>query len=144
MYYYHNAYALNQYFANNGYIVLSINYRSGIGYGLDFREALHYGPSGGSEYNDVQGAGVYLRGRSDVDAARIGAWGGSYGGYLVAMALARASGLFRGGRGFPRGSRLGEGDSHTGGRAGLSGGVRVVADGICEGLAVARAADPGG
>jgi dipeptidyl aminopeptidase/acylaminoacyl peptidase len=97
MYYYHNAYALNQYFANSGYIVLSINYRSGIGYGLDFREALHYGPSGASEYNDVQGAGVYLRSRSDVDPARIGAWGGSYGGYLVAMALARASDLFRAG-----------------------------------------------
>ena len=97
MYYYSNAYALNEYLANSGYIVLSVNYRSGIGYGLDFREALDYGASGGSEYNDVQGAGVYLRSRSDVDAARIGAWGGSYGGYLTAMALARASDLFRAG-----------------------------------------------
>jgi dipeptidyl aminopeptidase/acylaminoacyl peptidase len=94
MYYYSNAYALNQYLANSGYVVLSVNYRSGIGYGLDFREALDYGASGGSEYNDVQGAGVYLRSRSDVDPARIGAWGGSYGGYLTAMALARASDLF--------------------------------------------------
>jgi len=97
MYYYSNAYALNQYFANAGYIVLSVNYRSGIGYGLDFREALHYGPAGGSEYNDVQGAGTYLRGRADVDPARIGTWGGSYGGYLVAMALARSSDVFRAG-----------------------------------------------
>jgi dipeptidyl aminopeptidase/acylaminoacyl peptidase len=97
MYYYSNAYALNQYLANSGYIVLSVNYRSGTGYGLDFREALAYGASGGAEYNDVQGAGVYLRSRSDVDAARIGAWGGSYGGYLTAMALARASNLFRAG-----------------------------------------------
>jgi dipeptidyl aminopeptidase/acylaminoacyl peptidase len=95
--YYTNAYALNQYFANAGYIVLSVNYRSGIGYGLDFREALHYGPSGGSEYNDVQGAGVYLRSRADVDGSRIGTWGGSYGGYLVAMALARSSDLYRAG-----------------------------------------------
>jgi dipeptidyl aminopeptidase/acylaminoacyl peptidase len=97
MYYYSNAYALNQYLANSGYVVLSVNYRSGTGYGLDFREALDYGASGGSEYNDVQGAGVYLRSRSDVDAARIGAWGGSYGGYLTALALARASDLFRAG-----------------------------------------------
>ena len=97
MYYYSNAYALNQYLANSGYIVLSVNYRSGIGYGLDFREAVNYGASGGTEYNDVQGAGVYLRSRPDVDPARIGAWGGSYGGYLVAMALARASDLFRAG-----------------------------------------------
>jgi dipeptidyl aminopeptidase/acylaminoacyl peptidase len=97
MYYYSNAYALNQYLANAGYIVLSVNYRSGIGYGLNFREALHYGPSGGSEYNDVQGAGIYLRTRADVDPARIGVWGGSYGGYLAALALARASNLFRAG-----------------------------------------------
>ena len=97
MYYYSNAYALNQYLANSGYVVLSVNYRSGTGYGLDFREAPNYGASGGSEYNDVQGAGVYLRSRSDVDAARIGAWGGSYGGYLTAMALARASDLYRAG-----------------------------------------------
>jgi len=94
MYYYANAYAMNQYLANSGYIVLSVNYRSGIGYGLNFREALGYGPSGGSEYNDVQGAGVYLRSLPDVDPAHIAAWGGSYGGYLTAMALARASDLY--------------------------------------------------
>jgi dipeptidyl aminopeptidase/acylaminoacyl peptidase len=97
MYYYSNAYALNQFLANSGYVVLSVNYRSGIGYGLDFREALKYGASGGAEYNDVQGAGDYLRSRADVDAARIGAWGGSYGGYLTAMALARDSDVFRAG-----------------------------------------------
>jgi len=95
--YYNNAYAMNQYFANQGYVVLSINYRSGIGYGLNFREAINYGPSGGSEFNDVEGAGLYLRGRDDVDPARIGLWGGSYGGYLTAMGLARASDLFKAG-----------------------------------------------
>ena len=41
--YYSNAYAMNQYLASLGYIVLSVNYRSGIGYGLNFREALNYG-----------------------------------------------------------------------------------------------------
>lgn len=94
MYYYSNAYAMNQYLASRGYVVLSVNYRSGIGYGLDFREALNYGAAGASEFNDVQGAGVYLRSRADVDPNRIGVWGGSYGGYLTALALARASDLF--------------------------------------------------
>ncbi|HMD86432.1 MAG TPA: prolyl oligopeptidase family serine peptidase [Terriglobia bacterium] len=94
MQYYHNAYALNQYLASRGYIVLSVNYRSGIGYGMEFREALNYGPAGASEFNDVQGAGLYLRSRPDVDPARIGLWGGSYGGYLTALGLARASDLF--------------------------------------------------
>jgi dipeptidyl aminopeptidase/acylaminoacyl peptidase len=97
MYYYANAYALNQYLANSGYVVLSVNYRSGIGYGLDFREALNYGASGGSEYADVKAAAEFLRAGADVDAAHIGAWGGSYGGYLTAMALARSSDLYRAG-----------------------------------------------
>jgi dipeptidyl aminopeptidase/acylaminoacyl peptidase len=97
MMYYSNAYGLNQYLASRGYLVLSVNYRSGIGYGLNFREALNYGPAGASEFNDVQGAGMYLRGRSDVDPKRIGLWGGSYGGYLTALGLARASDLFAAG-----------------------------------------------
>jgi dipeptidyl aminopeptidase/acylaminoacyl peptidase len=97
MHYYSNAYALNQYLANAGYVVLSVNFRSGIGYGLDFREAPGYGASGGSDYNDVQGAAAYLQARPGVDRSRIGAWGGSYGGYLTAMALARDSDAFRAG-----------------------------------------------
>jgi dipeptidyl aminopeptidase/acylaminoacyl peptidase len=97
MYYYRNAYAMNQWLASQGYIVLSVNYRSGIGYGLEFREALNYGASGGAEFNDVIGAGLYLKGRPDVDPSRIGLWGGSYGGYLTAMGLSRASDLFAAG-----------------------------------------------
>jgi dipeptidyl aminopeptidase/acylaminoacyl peptidase len=95
--YYHNAYAFNQYMASRGYVVLSVNYRSGIGYGLDFREALDYGAAGASEFHDVMGAGLYLAGRPDVDPDRIGLWGGSYGGYLTALGLARASDLFAAG-----------------------------------------------
>ena len=97
MFYYHQAYGFNQYLASKGYIVLTVNYRSGIGYGLDFREAKDYGPNGGSEYNDVIGAGLFLRAREDVDAAHIGLWGGSYGGYLTALGLARASDMFAAG-----------------------------------------------
>jgi dipeptidyl aminopeptidase/acylaminoacyl peptidase len=90
-------YGLNQYWANKGYVVLSVNYRSGTGYGLDFREAINYGPSGASEFNDVTGAALYLGGRADVDAKKIGIWGGSYGGLLTALALARSSDLFAAG-----------------------------------------------
>ena len=97
MAYYSNAYAMNQYLASQGYIVFSVNYRSGTGYGLDFREALNYGRAGASELNDVKGAALYLRSRSDVDPAHIGVWGGSYGGYLTAMALAHDSDLYAAG-----------------------------------------------
>jgi dipeptidyl aminopeptidase/acylaminoacyl peptidase len=95
--YYHNAYAFNQVLASHGYVVLVVNYRSGIGYGMEFREALNYGATGASEFNDVLGAGRYLQSRDDVDGARIGLWGGSYGGYLTALGLARASDLFAAG-----------------------------------------------
>ncbi|WP_235296500.1 S9 family peptidase [Portibacter marinus] len=93
--YYHNAYAFNQFLASKGYIVLSVNYRSGIGYGMEFREADNYGASGASEFNDVLGAGLYLKNRSDVEGTRIGLWGGSYGGYLTALGLSRAPYLFK-------------------------------------------------
>jgi dipeptidyl aminopeptidase/acylaminoacyl peptidase len=95
--YYSNAYAFNQFFASKGYIVIALNFRSGIGYGLDFREADNYGMTGASEVNDVIGAGEYLKQRTDVDAKRIGLWGGSYGGYLTAHGLARRSDLFAAG-----------------------------------------------
>jgi dipeptidyl aminopeptidase/acylaminoacyl peptidase len=97
MEYYHQAYGFNQYLASKGYVVLSVNYRGGIGYGTDFREAPGYGPTGASELSDVLAAGAYLRSRADVDPARIGVWGGSYGGYLTALALARASDTFAAG-----------------------------------------------
>jgi N-acyl-D-aspartate/D-glutamate deacylase/dipeptidyl aminopeptidase/acylaminoacyl peptidase len=94
MYYYHNTYAFNQYLANKGYAVLSVNFRSGIGYGRAFREAPKRGARGASEYQDIVAAAHYLRARPDIDANRIGLWGGSYGGYLTALGLARNSDLF--------------------------------------------------
>lgn len=95
--YYNQAYAFNQYLASRGYVVLSVNYRSGTGYGWAFRQAEHFGPLGASDFHDVRGAGLFLKGRADVNAARIGVWGGSYGGYLAAMALDRAPDLFAAG-----------------------------------------------
>ncbi len=96
-YYYRNAYAFNQYLASRGFVVLSVNYRSGIGYGMEFREALEFGATGASEFRDVTGAGQYLRGRADVDPSAVGLWGGSYGGYLTALGLARSSDVFAAG-----------------------------------------------
>jgi dipeptidyl aminopeptidase/acylaminoacyl peptidase len=95
--YYSNAFAMNQYLTSRGFIVLSVNYRCGIGYGLDFRQCIHAGPDGAEEYSDILAAAKYLRSRTDVDPTRIGIWGGSYGGYLTALALARNSNLFAAG-----------------------------------------------
>lgn len=97
MYYYHNAYAENQYLANLGYTVLSVNYRLGIMYGYDFRQPPQAGWRGASEYNDVLAGVHYLEALPNVDLQRIGLWGGSYGGFLTAMGLARNSDIFKAG-----------------------------------------------
>ena len=88
--YYSHTYGAQQYFASQGYIALTLNYRSGIGYGMDFREEKNFGAGGASEVQDVLTAADYLASRTDVDAGRIAPWGGSYGGYLTAHALTQA------------------------------------------------------
>ena len=95
--YYTNAYALNQYLASRGYLVLSVNYRLGIGYGHDFHRPANAGAQGASEYQDLKAAGEYLQRLPQVDPKRIGIYGGSYGGFLTALALARDSKLFAAG-----------------------------------------------
>jgi dipeptidyl aminopeptidase/acylaminoacyl peptidase len=95
--YYTDAYATCQYFAQLGYVVLAVNYRLSIGYGHAFGHPKQAGAAGAAEYRDIVAAGEYLRGDSAVDPARIGIWGGSYGGYLTALALARNSNLFAAG-----------------------------------------------
>ena len=97
MQFYHWAYGINQWLANQGYIVMSINYRSGVGYGRSFRNAANVGGAGNSEYQDVVAGGKYLQSRPDVDPNRIGIWGLSYGGVLTSQALARNSDIFKAG-----------------------------------------------
>ncbi len=97
MYYYSNSYSMNQYLASRGYVVLALNYRSGIGYGRAFREAPGRAGRGTTEYQDVVAAGKYLQSLTNVDPKRIGLWGGSYGGYLTALGLGRNSDIFAAG-----------------------------------------------
>jgi dipeptidyl-peptidase-4 len=95
--FYHMAYAMNQYWASQGYVVMSVNYRSGIGYGKEFRTAAGRGREGNTEYRDILAAGKYLQTRPDVDPQRVGLWGLSYGGILTAQGLARNSDIFKAG-----------------------------------------------
>jgi dipeptidyl aminopeptidase/acylaminoacyl peptidase len=97
MEFYAEAYGINQYFANHGYVVISINYRSGIGYGRRFRMPPDAGRRGASEYQDLVAGARYLQSRPEVDPERVGLWGLSYGGYLTAMGLARNSDIFKAG-----------------------------------------------
>ena len=97
MQYYSNAYAMNQYLASKGYTVLSVNYRLGIMYGRAFREPPNSVWRGASEYQDVVAGAKFLQTLDSVDPQRIGLWGGSYGGFLTAMGLARNSDIFKAG-----------------------------------------------
>jgi len=93
--YYSNTYAVNQYLAEMGFVVLSVNFRLGIGYGHEFHKAPRTYWQGAEEYLDVKAAGEYLAGLEIVDENRIGIYGGSYGGYLTALALGKDSELFK-------------------------------------------------
>jgi dipeptidyl aminopeptidase/acylaminoacyl peptidase len=95
--YYSCAYAMNQYLASRGYVAMTVNYRLGVGYGRAFQHPQHAGPAGAAEYQDVLAAGKYLASLPEVDGSRVGVWGGSYGGYLTAIALAKNSDLFAAG-----------------------------------------------
>ena len=94
MQFYHWAYGINQWLASQGYVVMSVNYRLGIGYGRSFRAAANAGAAGNSEYQDVLAGARYLQARPDVDPGRVGIWGLSYGGLLTGQALARNSDVF--------------------------------------------------
>ncbi|MBS1978466.1 MAG: S9 family peptidase [Bacteroidetes bacterium] len=95
--YYSNAYASNQYLASLGFTVLSVNYRLGIGYGFDFHQPAHAGTAGASEYLDIKAAGEWLASQPNIDPTRIGVYGGSYGGFLTALALGKDSKIFAAG-----------------------------------------------
>jgi dipeptidyl-peptidase-4 len=96
-YVYHQFYAVNQWLASKGYVVLSVNFRSGVGYGNSFRRAANVAPNGIAELQDVVAGAKYLQSRPDVDPSRIGIYGLSYGGLLTAQALARHSDIFAAG-----------------------------------------------
>jgi dipeptidyl aminopeptidase/acylaminoacyl peptidase len=91
--YYSIDYALNQYLASMGYVVLSINFRLGVGYGYE----LHKPIKQGANYIDVKAGADWLASQSWVDSNKIMIYGGSHGGGLVATALARNSDRFKAG-----------------------------------------------
>ena len=79
--------ALLQFFANHGYVILGINNRGSSGYGKTFFAA-DDGKHGREPLWDTISAKKYLQSLAYVDPDRIGIIGGSYGGYMVAAALA--------------------------------------------------------
>ncbi|MGH9467997.1 MAG: S9 family peptidase [Terriglobales bacterium] len=94
---YNFMYAANEYMASRGYVTLSVNYRLSIMYGLAFRAPARAAAAGASEYQDIVAGAHYLQALPYVNPEKIGLWGGSYGGYLTALGLARNSDIFKAG-----------------------------------------------
>jgi len=93
---YHYLYAMNQYLAGRGCVVLSVEYRSSIMRGHAFRNAPGWGLTENSELRDFVGAVTFLKGRKDLNVSKgIGIYGLSWGGYMTAQLLARHSDLYK-------------------------------------------------
>ncbi|MCY3678563.1 MAG: prolyl oligopeptidase family serine peptidase [Gemmatimonadetes bacterium] len=85
--------AFNRYLAQAGYVVLDVDFRGSAGYGRKFRMDV-FDRLGDVDVADVLGGVEFLRGLGYVDMDRIGIWGHSYGGFMVASALLRSPETF--------------------------------------------------
>ena len=82
--------------AREGYVVLDMDYRGSAGYGRDWRTAI-YRNMGWPEVEDLADGVAYLAAEHGVDPARVGVYGGSYGGFLTMMSLFNRPDLFAAG-----------------------------------------------
>lgn len=87
-------YSASLYLAQQGYVVITPDYRGSSGYSRDWATGVHMG-LGVSDAADVASSADYLKTLDYVDPERIGVWGLSYGGYLTLQALTRDPQLFR-------------------------------------------------
>ncbi|NOT49602.1 MAG: S9 family peptidase [Acidobacteria bacterium] len=86
---YYREFMFNDLLTRKGYVVLDIDYRGSAGYGRDWRTDV-YDFLGGKDFDDHIDAIDYMVKNYGVDQKRIGAYGGSYGGFMAAMLVARA------------------------------------------------------
>ncbi len=87
-------YEMNQYFASHGCVVLSVDYRGGIMYGNAWRTFPGRGGTSAAEYQDIQGGAAFLLAQPQVEPAKVGIYGLSYGGYLTTLGVSRNSDIF--------------------------------------------------
>jgi len=93
-------FALNKYLAEQGFVVISIDYRCSVGYGVKYRTAPTIAQYGASEYQDVRDGALWLTSphspvKDIVDGNRIGIYGHSYGGLNTLQGIGRDPELFK-------------------------------------------------
>jgi len=85
-----------QHIVNQGYMVITPNYRGSTGYGKDFQNANLF-DMGGGDLQDVLAATDFLKATGYPDPKKLAVVGGSYGGYLTMMAVTKAPELWAAG-----------------------------------------------
>lgn len=80
----------------HGFVVIDMDYRASQGYGRDWRTAI-YRQMGTPELEDFRDGVDWLVANRGVDPAKVGVYGGSYGGFMTFMALFKEPDLFAAG-----------------------------------------------
>lgn len=93
---YFREFMFNSMLVQQGYVVMDMDYRASAGYGRDWRTAI-YRNMGTPEVDDLRDGINWLVTNANVDAQRIGTYGGSYGGFLTFMAMFTQPDLFAAG-----------------------------------------------
>jgi dipeptidyl aminopeptidase/acylaminoacyl peptidase len=93
---YYREFMFHHLLASKGYAVLDLDYRGSAGQGRDWRTAI-YRHMGGLDLDDQLAGARWLVANAGVDSARIGIYGGSYGGFITLMAMFTKPGVFAAG-----------------------------------------------
>jgi dipeptidyl aminopeptidase/acylaminoacyl peptidase len=88
----------NNLLVQQGYLVLDMDYRASEGYGRDWRNAI-YQRMGTPELEDYIDGVNWMVAKQQGDAANVGIYGGSYGGFMTFMAMFKAPEVFKAGAG---------------------------------------------
>ena len=88
----------NNLLVQQGYVVLDMDYRASEGYGRDWRNAI-YRRMGTPELHDYIDGVNWMVSNVQGDAANVGIYGGSYGGFMAFMAMFKAPEVFKAGAG---------------------------------------------
>ncbi|MCP4571696.1 MAG: S9 family peptidase [bacterium] len=83
-----------QFLANRGYAVMQVNYRGSTGYGKDYMNAGNKEWGIGAMQHDITDAVQYLVDEGIADPAKVGIFGGSYGGYATLAGVTFTPDLF--------------------------------------------------
>lgn len=94
--YYFREHMFHSYLVQQGYVVMTMDYRASMGYGRDWRTAI-YRQMGTPEIQDLKDGVKWMSDNLQVDTGRVGTYGGSYGGFMTFMALFNAPDVFQAG-----------------------------------------------